>query len=66
MLIEVPRSDAAEPLLIVGNPVKLSRVAEGPVRRFPQLGEHTDQLLREALDLDDDALASLRAAGVIA
>ena len=66
MLIEVPRSDAAEPLLIVGNPVKLSRVAEGPVRRFPQLGEHTDQLLREALDLDDDALASLRAEGVIA
>ena len=47
MLIEVPRTDAERPFLVVGNPVKLSRVAEGPVRRFPSLGQHTDATLRE-------------------
>jgi crotonobetainyl-CoA:carnitine CoA-transferase CaiB-like acyl-CoA transferase len=66
MLIEVPRPDAERPMLVVGNPVKLSNVAEGPVRRFPSLGEHTDEVLRETLGLGADELARLRAQGVIA
>ena len=65
MLIEVPRTDAERPFLVVGNPVKLSRVAEGPVRRFPSLGQHTDATLREALGLSDPEIAALRARGVI-
>ncbi len=65
MLIEVPRPDSPDPMLVVGNPVKMSRVAEGPVERFPRLGEHTDQVLRELLGLDDDALRELRDAGAI-
>jgi formyl-CoA transferase len=65
MLIEVDRPDSDTPLEIVGNPVKLSRVAEGPVRRFPRLGEHTDELLREDLGLGDEELSELRADGVI-
>ena len=65
MLIEVPRSDAPEPLQVVGNPVKLSRMAEGPVRRFPMLGEHTEEVLRDALGLGDAELADLRREGVI-
>jgi formyl-CoA transferase len=65
MLIEVPRPDGGAPLRVVGNPVKLSRVAEGPVARFPSLGQHTDAVLRELLDLDDAELAGLRARGVI-
>jgi len=32
----------------------------------PTLGAHTDDVLRELLGLDDDALAEMRAAGVIA
>jgi len=43
----------------------MSRVAEGPVRRFPGLGEHTDALLREELGLGDAELADLRARRVI-
>ncbi len=65
MLIEVPRPDAERPMLVVGNPVKLSRMAEGPVAGFPQLGQHTDAVLRETLDLPDDELATLRERGVI-
>jgi formyl-CoA transferase len=65
MLIEVPRPDSDKPMLVVGNPVKLSRVAEGPVERFPTLGEHTDDVLRELLELSDDDLADLRARDVI-
>jgi crotonobetainyl-CoA:carnitine CoA-transferase CaiB-like acyl-CoA transferase len=65
MLIEVPRPDGERPMLVVGNPVKLSRVAEGPITPFPSLGEHTDDVLRGLLGLDDDELARLRAAGAI-
>jgi crotonobetainyl-CoA:carnitine CoA-transferase CaiB-like acyl-CoA transferase len=65
MLIEVPRPDAERPMLVVGNPVKLSRVAEGPVRSFPGLGEHTDEVLREVLELDAEEIAALREAEAI-
>ncbi|MDX1648921.1 MAG: CoA transferase [Myxococcota bacterium] len=65
MLIEVPRPDDPRPYLVVGNPVKMSRTAEGPVSGFPGLGEHTDEVLRELLALSDDELARLRAAGAI-
>jgi formyl-CoA transferase len=67
MLVEMPRVDGVEqPVLIPGNPVKLSKVAEGPERRVPWLGEDTDRVLREELSLDDAELARLRAEGVIA
>lgn len=65
MLHEVPRPDGGRDLLVSGNPVKLSRVAEGPVAPFPSLGEHTGAVLHEVLGLDDDTLARLRATGVI-
>ena len=66
MLVEVPRTDGVEqPLIVPGNPVKLSKVAEGPETRVPWLGEHTDAVLRTELDLGDDELRTLRAAGVI-
>ena len=65
MLIEVPRPDGGRDMLVVGNPVKLSRVAEGPVARFPSLGEHTEELLRE-LGVDGSEVAALREQGVIA
>lgn len=65
MLIEVPRPDAERPMQVVGNPVKLSRVSEGPVRSFPRLGEHTERVLRETLGLGDERLEDLRARDVI-
>jgi len=65
MLIEVPRPDAPRPMLVVGNPVKLSGTAEGPVTPAPRLGHDTDAVLAELLDLDPAELASLREAGTI-
>jgi formyl-CoA transferase len=65
MLIEVPRPDADRPFLVVGNPVKMSSLAEGPVGSFPGLGEHTDAVLREELGLSTAELAGLRDAGAI-
>jgi crotonobetainyl-CoA:carnitine CoA-transferase CaiB-like acyl-CoA transferase len=65
MLIEVPRPDSERPMLVAGNPIKLSDVAEGPVARFPCLGEHTDAVLRERLGLSAGELAALREGGVI-
>ncbi len=66
MLVEVPRTDDVEqPVLVPGNPVKMSGVAQGPETRVPWLGEHTDAVLGEELGLDADALATLRADGVI-
>jgi len=65
MLVEVPRPDGGAPMQIVGNPVKLSDVAEGPVASFPGLGADTDRLLGEVLALDASELAALRSRGII-
>ena len=67
MLVEMPRTDDVDqPVLIPGNPVKLSAVAEGPESRVPWLGEHTDEVLSEVLGHDAVTLARLRDTGAIA
>jgi formyl-CoA transferase len=66
MLVEMPRSDdGPDPVLVPGNPVKMSGVAEGPEARVPWLGEHTDAVLSQELGLSADQLAELRNEGVI-
>jgi len=65
MLVSMPRTDGGDDILIPGNPVKMSKVAEGPETRVPWLGEHTADVLRAELGLDDQRLAEMRAQGVI-
>ena len=66
MLVEVPRTDGVEdPVLVPGNPIKLSNVTDGPDERVPWVGEHTEEVLRSELGLTDEDLASLQAAGAI-
>ena len=66
MIVEIPRSDGVEqPIMVPGNPVKLSKMQEGPETRMPWVGEHTAEILAAELGLDDDRLAKLRGAGVI-
>ena len=65
MLIEVPRPDSSEPLLVAGNPIKMSATAEGPVTRWPLLGEHTAEILKSDLGMLDADIAGLAARGAI-
>jgi formyl-CoA transferase len=66
MLVEIERTDGvAQPVLVPGNPLKMSDVAVGPDRRIPWLGEHTDEVLAAELGLTASELAGLRAAGTI-
>ena len=67
MLVEMPRADGVgQPVLVPGNPVKMTGVAEGPETRVPWLGEHTDEVLGTELGLSPDDLARLRSDGAIA
>lgn len=50
---------------IIANPCRLSRTPPAYDRRPPMLGEHTDAVLREWLDLNEDAIERLRAAAAI-
>ncbi len=66
MLVEMPRTDGIDdPILIPGNPVKLSKMTEGPETRVPWVGEHTDEVLAAELGLTTGELDALRAAGVV-
>jgi crotonobetainyl-CoA:carnitine CoA-transferase CaiB-like acyl-CoA transferase len=66
MLVEMERTDGVDqPVVIPGNPVKLSKMAEGPESRIPWVGEHTRAILADELGLDDDAIDVLVADGVI-
>jgi crotonobetainyl-CoA:carnitine CoA-transferase CaiB-like acyl-CoA transferase len=65
MLLRIPRPDSDEPMLVVGNPIKLSGTPERPPRRWPTLGEHTTSVLRAELGLTDDDLRALREKKVV-
>jgi len=66
MLMEIPRPEGGDPVLTPGNPIKMSRVSEGPDVRMPWLGEHTNEVLAAELGLDDARIEQLRADEVIA
>jgi crotonobetainyl-CoA:carnitine CoA-transferase CaiB-like acyl-CoA transferase len=66
MVLEVERPLGGEPLLVVGNPVRLSDCPpERWPRRWPRLGEHSEELLKVHLGMSDDEIEALRADGVI-
>ena len=66
MVVEMDRPDGVStPVRVPGNPVKMSKVARGPESRVPWVGEHTTDVLRAELGLDDAEIARLRADGVI-
>ena len=66
MIVSLPRTDeVSEPILLPGNPIKMSKVSEGPEIRVPWVGEHTDLVLTEELDLSVKELEDLRKMGII-
>ncbi|MFF5265087.1 CaiB/BaiF CoA transferase family protein [Actinomadura viridis] len=67
MLVEVPRSDGVEqPVLVPGNPVRMSAAPAREEHRPPWLGEHTAAVLAGELGLTEAEIESLRADGVVA
>lgn len=65
MLIELQRPDGGDPVVVPGNPIKLSGLPEHDQTPPPMLGQHTEEVLTGELGLDVDTLAELRSAGVI-
>ncbi|MFJ7200400.1 MULTISPECIES: CaiB/BaiF CoA transferase family protein [unclassified Streptomyces] len=56
--------DSAEPHLTIDSPVRIDQEHKVPPHPAPDLGEHTDAVLRD-LGYDDDAIAGLREAEVV-
>jgi len=50
--------------LTVGNPIKLSD-SPTEVKRSPLLGEHTDEILRDVLKLDEAKVKELKSSGAL-
>lgn len=48
------------PIKLTGDPFRLSAVDEKPLKPAPLLGEHTDQVLKKMVGLDDNQITSLR------
>jgi crotonobetainyl-CoA:carnitine CoA-transferase CaiB-like acyl-CoA transferase len=65
MVVEIDQPGAAEPVRLLGFPVKLSRTPGGPQGPGPALGEHTDEVL-EAAGYSPGEIAELKAGGAVA
>ena len=62
--LENPRVEGGQ-VDFIANPVKLSRTPVNYRHFPPEIGEHTDEVLREVLGLDDGQLEALKSKGVI-
>jgi crotonobetainyl-CoA:carnitine CoA-transferase CaiB-like acyl-CoA transferase len=66
MVVELEQPGAAQPVKLLGAPIKLSRTPADPTRApGPSLGEHTDQILAEA-GFSDREIAALHESGAVA
>ncbi|HEV2061585.1 MAG TPA: CaiB/BaiF CoA-transferase family protein, partial [Solirubrobacteraceae bacterium] len=66
MVAELDQPGVAEPVRLLGVPVKFSRTPGDPSRLpGPALGEHTDAVLR-SLGYDEAAIAALKESGAVA
>ena len=66
MRIDMPHPRAASGTVpLLGNPIKMSATPPAYAKPPPYLGQHTDEVLRELLALDDAELGRLRQEGVI-
>lgn len=64
MLVQLPHPTAGE-IKMVGTPFKLSRTSAQIATPPPLLGQHTEEVLREYLELEESDIKELRDASVI-
>lgn len=65
MICEVPVEGRDAPVRVHGNPIKFSASPEGPIDKWPLIGEHTTEILEGDLEMDAEELDALRGEGVI-
>lgn len=65
MIVEIPADSPTGAVRVHGNPIKFSHSPEGPATKWPLIGEHTEEILKGELGMDDSALEALRSEGVI-
>jgi crotonobetainyl-CoA:carnitine CoA-transferase CaiB-like acyl-CoA transferase len=65
LIVEQPRGDLADPVRTVASPLRMSRTPPRYERPAPRLGEHTAEVLADALGLSEGEIAALAARGVI-
>jgi succinate--hydroxymethylglutarate CoA-transferase len=64
MVVEVEH-DQCGPIKLVNSPVKYSETKPRVRRPPPTLGQHTEEVLREHLDMDADRIRELKERGVV-
>ena len=66
MRIEMTDAEALQGrLALIGNPIKFSKTPVDYRYPPPRMGQHSDELLKELLDLPDEEIARLRDSGAI-
>lgn len=66
MLVEIPQPTGdGEPVVVLGNPLKFSKVVDGGDTRVPWVGEHTAEVLADFLDMDNSKIEELVKLGVL-
>ncbi len=64
-LLQTLNHPTAGDIRLMRSPMKLANTEQKPDRPPPLLGQHTDEVLRDVLDANDETLANLRSDGVI-
>lgn len=65
MQISMPHPLSAEEISLVGSPIKMSKTPVSYDAPPPICGQHTDDILKEVLDLDADAVAKLKRTKIV-
>jgi len=65
MVLDIPHPTAGT-IKALGSPLKFSDTPVVTSTAPPLLGQHTEEILSDVLDLESDAIARLKSAGIIA